>query len=245
MKLLVVFILFSSTCHVYGQVRIEKVGAYTGIHRVTSSYNYLKDNDWIKKKRTLTRQRIGAKITYPIAGRLSIETGLLLDNLSFKKNIDRTSYYAYNSDSAIILQQHQMIKMGVPLSFLFHTYQTEACVTYIKLTFNNQVMVYEQEQFLEKATDAFNTRSTSASEMNNSGSGFDFSNSDIEFSFGTYFNIKGVDAQFSLEPKFSLYNYVAENSVNSRPDLKLYDAHTRIYGAIGFEVTMYKVIEQH
>lgn len=243
MKPLVILILGMLSSHLSGQVKVEKVGAFVGMHRVIASYNYLVDGDWRRKRRSLKRHRIGAKATYPIAGRISLETGLLIDNLIFRKDEDRPSYFIYDRDNALILLEHHIVKIGVPITLLLRTYQTEECVTFIKLTCNNQAMVYEQEQFLEETTDAISTRSTAISDMSSSRSGFDFSNTDIEFSFGTYFNIRGVDAQFAIEPKFSLYNYVATNSINTSNDLNLYDAHSRIYGAIGIELTMYKVIQ--
>jgi len=242
MKPLVIVLLCIVSCDLSGQFRIEKIGVVAGVHRITASYNHLKDDYWIKKSRSLTRLRVGSKVSYPLIGRLSMEAGVLLDNLAFYNRGDRVSYYMVGTDNELTIEQHSMVKLGVPLTLLLRTYQTEACVTFVKLTFNNQITVYEKEQF-GKMIGEYNARYTASSQLSNSRSDFNFSNSDLEFSFGTYLNIKGIDAQFALEPKFSLVNYIAANEVNTSPDLKLYDGHTRIFGAIGFEVTIYKLIE--
>ncbi|MDA8692687.1 hypothetical protein N9L92_01405 [Saprospiraceae bacterium] len=129
---------------------------------------------------------MGSKITLPIGLRFSLETGLLLDNLSYKSADESNSYIIFNNNNALSLEQHDMVRVGVPITFLFRAYKTEACVTFLKLTLNNQVMVYENERFSQETTDAFNTQSSYVTELSNSQSGFDFSNSDVEFSFGTY-----------------------------------------------------------
>jgi len=191
----------------------------------------------------LVNQRIGGKVLFPLLGRFSLESGLFLDKLSYKNKDDHPSSYIIDSDNVLSIDKHTMIKLGVPLNLLCRTYQTEACVTFLKLTWNNSVMIHEQEKFVEEFNDDFSTQSRSASMLSNSQSGFDFSNSELEFSFGTYLRVNGIDAQFAIEPKFSIYNYVAANTVNTRPDLNLYEAHARIYGSMGIELTMYKIIE--
>ena len=242
MKFLVFVLILFFSFDLSGQVRIEKMGLMVGVHRVTASYNYLKHNKSIKKERTLLRQRIGAKITLPLGRRFSFETGLLLDNIIFKKDEGSDSFIIFNNVNFLSLIQHNMIKLGAPMTLLFRTYQTEACVTFLKLTWNNQVMVYEKERYREGTQDAFGVTSSFESILSNSQSGFDFSNSDLELSFGTYFSIESFNAQIAIEPKFSFYNYTTNNGVNTLPEINLYDNHSRILGAIGLEVTMYKFL---
>jgi len=134
MKQLISILLSVISINITGQIRIEKIGVSAGIHRVTSSYSHYKGENWGKKYRTLVNQRIGGKILFPLLGRFSLESGLFLDKLYFKNKDDNPSSYIIDSDNILSIDQHTMIKLGVPLTLLCRTYQTEACVTFLKLT---------------------------------------------------------------------------------------------------------------
>ncbi len=227
-----------------------KLGAFGSFHRDIIGYAHLSDPMANTGENIVYRQKAGIRASYSPWHKISLEAGVFISSSTFDDDVRvyekfvvaQYKYFPFNNDN-LALDSHKLTSVGPSIGILFKTNKHKGCVTFVTLNYSRSYTIQEVEKFVQYTQGE--TINTNPSETySNSQSKFEFNGSEIDFSFGAYWFIENFDGEIRLEPKFNIYRTYASNSINTAPDITLIHEDDRIYGSMGFEISVNKNIRK-
>jgi len=235
-KLKFLFFLFLFSDGLSSQIELTKLGVHASVFRNINEYNS-NNSSWRSSNDINIKMRLGAEAYLDVPGRFSFTTGLHFDYMSS----EFPRQFHIENDLHAELQEHNIVNMGIPLGIVLRTFTTRSCATYIKLNLINNFTVFESEQYTYFSDE--NKLVTRTTGLSSNSIKLDYYSTDIEFGFGTFWEIPWLKAQLSIEPKFSFLQFVNSNKVDNMQSTQLYDSYTGVYSSLGLQITMYKELD--
>lgn len=238
---LVCFLLFGLVEGLNSQALIERIGVSIGVFR--SQIDYTVDDLGFSRRmgKLFTAQRLAYRQSSYINRRLDLETGLNIDFLNIQEaEKGELYYYQFDERRTAALVKHQQLFIGIPVGIVYRTFETASCVTYLKLSMNNKFRVYENEDFETEKVNGGSFLRNGESYYDHDQWSFEYAGYDMEFSFGTFWTIDGINARFCLEPKISLFSFVTANKLNRDESEYLHSSYANVFSNMGVELVIFK-----
>ncbi len=240
-------LLFVGSNQLLSQQNLEKFGFYIGLNQLQKSYKTNHRNPGVdrifNKNLNQRRIRIGTRAQWNISNRFSYEGGAFLDN-TFKS--DNRHAIVTVDEKRYRFNTHNTISVGASNALVFRSYVSNKCVTYLKLSANTSFKLAEGQGFEEvndiTNQDQFSIEKLAFQEDFRAG-GFDYFETSIDFSFGTYFKLPNENFQFLIEPRFSLWRHQKNSTLAIQPNESISDIENHIYGSLGLELSIVRKFE--